>query len=68
MPQITLPKSFRVSIVEYERGWGSKVDQVLYFDDEEEAKKYARNYNAMYNTETTVPDWYMVAQYDGQVT
>lgn len=68
MAQITPPKSYRVDIVEYERGWGSKIDETLYFDNEEEAKKYADDYNAKYNTDATAPDWYMVAQYIGRRT
>lgn len=68
MAQITPPKSYRVDIVEYERGWGSKIDETLYFDNEEEAKKYADDYNKKYNTEPSTPDWYMVAQYIGRRT
>lgn len=68
MAQINPSESYRVDIVEYERGWGSRVDETLYFDNEQEAKKYADSYNKKYNTEAVVPDWYMVAQYIGRMT
>lgn len=66
MAQIKV-KAYRVDIVEYERGWGSKVDETLYFDNEDEAVKYASDYNAKYNSSSEVPDWYMTAEYCGKV-
>lgn len=57
----------KVEIIESERGWGSKVDEVKYFEAEtsEEALKVAnefcKNYNSK-NTEEVVPDWYMYAR------
>ena len=66
MAQISKPKAFRVDLVEHERGWGSRIDETLYFDNEEEAKAYVKNFNSQ-NTEVTVPDWYMVADYRGSV-
>lgn len=68
MAQITPPKTYRVDIVEYERGWGSNVDETLYFEGEEEARKYADDYNKRHNTASSAPDWYMVAQYIGRMT
>ena len=68
MPQITPPKTWRVDIVECERGWGSKVDETLYFDNEQEAKDYVKDYNEKYNPSGPAPDWYMVAQYVGRST
>lgn len=66
MAQIDKPDTaYKVEIVEYERGWGSKVDDVICFDNEAEARKYADDYNARWNTETSAPDWYMVARYTG---
>jgi hypothetical protein len=38
----------------------------LYFDNEAEARKYCEDFNAR-NTATTVPDWYMIADYRGRV-
>ena len=66
MPRITRPVGYRVDLIEYERGWGSKIDETLYFDNEEEARQYCKDFNAK-NTETTVPDWYMIADYRGAV-
>ena len=59
---------YRVDIVEYERGWGSKIDETKYFDNKEEAERYAKAYNQKHNTSPTVPDWYMVAQYVGKIS
>ena len=64
MAQINRPVAYRVDIVEYERGWGSKIDETLYFDNEAEALEYARAFNAT-NDCPVVPDWYMVADYRG---
>ena len=36
---------YRVELTEYERGWGSKHWETLYFDNEPEARKYAKDYN-----------------------
>jgi len=68
MPQITPPKAYRVDIVEYERGWGSRIDETLYYDTEEEARQYVKDYNEKHNTAPSAPDWYMVAQYIGRMT
>lgn len=51
---------YKVYIMEYERGWGSRVDETLEFDTPEEQDIFIELYNA-HNTEKTVPDWYMVA-------
>ena len=67
MPQVQLPKTYRVDIIESERGWGSKIDETLYFDNDDEAPQYAIDYNNKYNTATEVPDWYMRAEYVGKV-
>lgn len=49
-------------IMEYERGWGSRVDEVKEFPTRAEAEKWAAKYNAKYNTAAQAPDWYMTAQ------
>ena len=67
MAQITKPIAYRVDIIESERGWGGKLVESIYFDNEEEARKYAMDYNTKYNTFEEVPDWYMVAEYCGKV-
>ncbi len=61
MPEITLPKAWKVVIIESERDWGQKVDEVKYFDDEEEAKQFVRTFNS-HNTAGHAPDWYMYAE------
>ena len=66
MARITRPVGYRVDLVEYERGWGSKVDETIYFDNEAEAREYVREFNAR-NTATQVPDWYMIADYRGSI-
>jgi hypothetical protein len=66
MPRITKPVAHRVDLIEYERGWGSKVDEVIYFDNKEEAIKYCEDFNAK-NTAKEVPDWYMIAEYRGLI-
>lgn len=50
-----------VYIMEYERGWGSRVDETRLFDDPETAKMFIQEYNKK-NTLSEVPDWYMVAE------
>ena len=66
MARIDRPVGYRVDLIEYERGWGSKVDETIYFDNELEAREYERSFNAR-NTATSVPDWYMIAEYRGRV-
>lgn len=66
MAMIQRPVGYRVDLIEYERGWGSKIDETLYFDNEEEAREYVKKFNAR-NTATTVPDWYMIAEYRGRI-
>lgn len=56
---------YRVDMMEYERGWGSKLDETLYFYSKEEAQYYARTYNAENNTEAVAPDYYITAIYVG---
>jgi hypothetical protein len=50
----------RVQIIESERGWGSKVDEVKRFDTQEEAEAFCNDYNKDNNLQQ-VPDWYMYA-------
>jgi hypothetical protein len=66
VPKINRPTGYRVDLMEYERGWGSRVDEILYFDTEAEARKHCDDFNAK-NTAKTVPDWYMIAEYVGKV-
>lgn len=52
---------YQVFIVEYERGWGSRVDEVKEFNNEQEANDFVKKFNAKNNL-PQVPDWYMVAK------
>jgi hypothetical protein len=51
----------KVYIIESERGWGSKIDEVREFETLELAQSFCDDFNSQ-NTETTVPDWYMRAE------
>lgn len=51
---------FKVHIIESERGWGSKVDDVKEFATEEERENFIAAYNSQ-NNETVVPDIYWYA-------
>jgi hypothetical protein len=66
MAQIQRPRAYRVDIIESERGWGQRVDETLYFDNEAEAREYCRQFNSR-NTAAVAPDWYMRADYVGSM-
>lgn len=66
MAEIILQSAYKVTIIESERGWGQKIDEVKYFDNEQEARQFVSEFNSS-NTATEVPDWYMYAQYEGRV-
>jgi hypothetical protein len=51
---------YEVCIIESERGWGQRVDEVKHFDSKIDADKFVKDYNAK-NTSPVVPDWYMYA-------
>ena len=51
---------YRVTIMEFERGWGSRVDDTEDFPTYEEALSFVKRFNAV-NTEDIVPDYYTVA-------
>ena len=51
----------KVEVIESERGWGQKVDEVLEFDTLEEANDYIKKFNSGNNLPVT-PDWYMYAR------
>lgn len=50
----------KVIIVESERGWGQKIDEVKRFPSREEAETFCAEYNKQ-NDKDHVPDWYMYA-------
>lgn len=49
-----------VEIIECERGWGQKIDEVVEFDTMELAQDFIKRYNSK-NNESVTPDWYMYA-------
>lgn len=67
MPRIAKPRGYRVSLTEYERGWGQRPWDDVYFDNEAEARQYAIEYNLKHNNKDSVPDWYVRAEYRGPV-
>lgn len=69
MSRIVKPnvQAFRVTLTEYERGWGSKPWDDVYFDNEAEARQYAIDYNNKHNNLDSAPDWYVRADYAGKV-
>lgn len=66
MSEIKLQQAYRVDIIESERGWGQKVDETKYFDNEAEALAFCKRYNSA-NPPGPAPDWYMQAEYRGKV-
>ncbi len=64
MAQVQRQIIYRVDILEFERGYGSKIEDVIYFDNEMEARQYVLDFNAK-NILQNVPDWYMCADYRG---
>jgi len=66
MSEVKVGPLYRVVIIESERGWGQKIDEVKFFTDERTALDFCHHYNKD-NTSDTVPDWYMVARYEGRI-
>jgi hypothetical protein len=52
---------WKVTIIESERGWGQKIDQIKQFDSYETAKMFQLNFNKS-NDKEYAPDWYMAAE------
>lgn len=67
MARIEKPRGYRVTLTEYERGWGQRPWDDVYFDNEQEARQYAIEYNLKHNNKDYVPDWYVRAEYAGPV-
>lgn len=51
---------WKVAIIESERGYGQKINEVKEFETYEEAEEFVKEFNAK-NDLDYVPDWYMVA-------
>lgn len=57
----------KVLIIESERGWGQRVDEIKEFDSMEEAVTFCKEYNNKHNPPLTcAPDWYMYADIKGR--
>jgi len=57
----------KVYMIESERGWGQRIDEVKEFPTKEEAEQFCRDYNNKHNPPMDVtPEWYMYAQMEGQ--
>lgn len=58
--------TYKAYIVESERGFGSKVEDIREFDTEEERNSFIEEYNRKYNPGmydgSSAPDWYMAAR------
>ena len=68
MAQVKMSQDlFKVVLTEYERGWGQRHWDTLYFDNEVEARRYAIDYNKKHNNLDYAPDWYVRAEYVGPV-
>lgn len=51
---------YAVDLIESERGWGQKVDDTYYFDEELYAQRFITKFNDK-NDKSITPDWYMYA-------
>lgn len=60
MEIISSRKTYYVDIMEYEAGWGSRLDERRAFLSKKKAKRFADDFNSK-NTSKTVPSWYMTA-------
>lgn len=69
MARIQAPnvQAFKVELTEYERGWRQKHWDTWYFDNEQEARQAAIEYNQKHNNLKEAPDWYVRADYIGPV-
>lgn len=56
----TVQVRWRVDIIESERGWGQRVDDRKYFDEECDAIMFVADFNKDNNL-PSAPDWYMYA-------
>ena len=60
MPELNLGEIWKVGIIESERGWGQKVVEAKFFDNQKDAAAFVSEFNSE-NIEEHVPDWYMYA-------
>ena len=50
-----------VEIIESERGWGQRTDEIKKFNNRKDAEAFVKKYNSA-NDKKEVPDWYMYAR------
>ena len=68
MAQVTLKKDlYKVVLTEYDRFSGQKHWDTKYFDNEDEARRWAIDYNKEHNNKDYVPVWYVRADFAGRV-
>ncbi len=60
MPELNLGETWKVVIIESERGWGQRVVEAKFFDNQKDAAAFVSEFNSE-NIEEHVPDWYMYA-------
>lgn len=51
---------FKVDLIEYEQGWGSRVDETKEFKTLKKAQDFVTKFNSK-NKSDVVPSWYMIA-------
>ncbi len=56
-----MKRKTKVEIIESERGWGQRIDEVKTFDTYEIAEDFVKRFNAP-NNKAEVPAWYMYAR------
>lgn len=57
----------RVYIIESERGWGQKVEDVKEFDTMDEAIRFCVDFNKTNTPSDIAPDWYMYARIENEI-
>lgn len=56
-----MKEEFKVEIIESERGWGQRTDEIKTFPTLRKAENFVKKYNSV-NDKKHVPDWYMYAK------
>jgi len=51
----------KIAVIESEAGWGAKIDDWMVCLSVEDAKAFEKEFNSK-NTESSAPDWYMMAE------
>lgn len=54
-------QGFKIPVFEYEKGWGSKLDDWMVCLTEEDCHAFKKEFNSK-NNEPITPDWYMIVQ------